>query len=123
MVKENKTIQDKLNWFEKNLSLKHLGRDIIGLQLLLFVSSVVASLLFIWIVNHAVASSNPEQVLQTAQTTSNNMFWFFYIGMNLLIVYFCSKAKKEANRTKEEIIRMCNESKEAKQPSEGDEEE
>lgn len=97
-------IKDKLNYFEKNLSVKHLARDLIGLQLLLLGSAIAATIIFLLIVNHAVQSSNPEQVIQTAEKTTDWLFWFFYIGMNLLIIFFGSKAKLEANKIKVELI-------------------
>lgn len=101
-------IKDKLNYLEKNLSVKHLARDLIGLQLLLFGSAIIATLLFLWLVNTAVNSSNPDQVVENAQTTTDYMFWFFYIGMNVLIMWFGGKARMEANKTKKEIIDMTD---------------
>ena len=111
-------LRDKLNYFEKNLSVKHLSRDIIGFQLLLIISMVVAMLLFLWIINVAVGSSNPEQVIRNAESTSDYAFWFFWIIGNFLVMIIGSKAKREANKTKKEIIEEYENSKTHKEVKE-----
>lgn len=101
-------IKDKLNYLEKNLSLKHLCRDLIGIQLLLVGCAIIATLLFLWLVTYAVSTPNPDAVIQTADKTSDWLFWFFWIGMNVLIMIFGAKSKKEANKVKQEIIDMTD---------------
>lgn len=98
-------IKKKLNYFEKNLSVKHLGRDIILFELLIIISILVASILFLWIINHAVSSNNPQQVLEHAQTVSYYIKWIGFILMNVVVMFVAGKAKIEAQKTKEEIIK------------------
>lgn len=97
-------LKNKLNYLEKNLSIKHLGRDIIGLQLLLIVSMVISMLLFLWIVNTAVGSESPEQVIQNAEEVSGYGGWILWVITNILVMVVSGKAKREANKTKQEII-------------------
>lgn len=99
-------IKDKLNYFEKNLSVKHLGRDIIGLQIMIIIAIVIAMLLFLWIVSYATGSNDPVQVMETAEKTTDYAKWILWIVTNLLVMLVAGKAKREADRTKTEIIDM-----------------
>ena len=58
------------------------------------------------ILNYAVTTSNPTQVVQTAEQTSGSIFWILYVIGNILVFVFTRKAKKEANKTKQEIVSM-----------------
>ena len=98
------TLKNKLKSFRKNLSVQHLSRDIIGFQFLLIGSIIIASLIFIGIVSAATGATNPEQVMETAHKTSGYMKWFFFIGMNILVMVIGSKAKKFAKEDEEYIL-------------------
>lgn len=98
------SLKNKLKSFRKNLSVEHLSRDIIGFQLLLIGSIVIASFIFIWIVSAATGATNPGQVMDTAHKTSGYMGWFFFISMNILVMIIGSKARRYAKEDESYIL-------------------
>ncbi len=97
------TLKNKLKSFRKNLSTQHLSRDIMGFQYLI-VSIIIASLIFNGIVTAATGATNPEQVMETAQKTTRNIIWFFFISLNVMVFVIGGKAEMYAKKDEEYIL-------------------
>lgn len=101
-----KEIQKKLNQLEGFLSLKHMGRDFLFLELAFIISIVVASLLIIWVVSTATGATNPQEVYETTETTTYYLGWILFIGLQTIVITYYRVGKKKSEETKQEIIRM-----------------